>query len=134
MKILYQRTYIRRILQENPIILITNSEKSLFLKNTKFKYKKFNNVVLHELNFNVFNGIVYLLFNFTDLVEVSKLKLNIPGIVLNSFNSTYIISFKKFIKLMIYQNTILPLNSIFYILNGNILWLSAKTYSNIIFT
>jgi hypothetical protein len=133
MKILYQRTYIRRILQENPIILITNSEKSLFLKNTKFKYKKFNNVVLHELNFNVFNGIVYLLFNFTDLVEVSKLKLNIPGIVLNSFNSTYIISFKKFIKLMIYQNTILPLNSIFYILNGNILWLSAKTYSNIIF-
>jgi hypothetical protein len=133
MKILYQRTYIRRILQENPIILITNSEKSLFLKNTKFKYKKFNNVVLHELNFNVFNGIVYLLFNFTDLVEVSKLKLNIPGIVLNSFNSTYIISFKKFLKLMIYQNTILPLNSIFYILNGNILWLSAKTYSNIIF-
>jgi hypothetical protein len=121
MKILYQRTYIRRILQENPIILITNSEKSLFLKNTKFKYKKFNNVVLHELNFNVFNGIVYLLFNFTDLVEVSKLKLNIPGIVLNSFNSTYIISFKKFLKLMIYQNTILPLNSIFYILNGNIL-------------
>jgi hypothetical protein len=133
MKILYQRTYIRRILQENPIILITNSEKSLFLKNTKFKYKKFNNVVLHELNFNVFNGIVYLLFNFTDLVEVSKLKLNIPGIVLNSFNSTYIISFKKFIKLMIYQNSILPLNSIFYILNGNTLWLSAKTYSNIIF-
>lgn len=133
MKILYQRTYIRRILQENPIILITNSEKSLFLKNTKFKYKKFNNVVLHELNFNVFNGIVYLLFNFNDLVEVSKLKLNIPGIVLNSFNSTYIISFKKFLKLMIYQNTILPLNSIFYILNGNILWLSSKTCSSIVF-
>jgi len=133
MKILYQRTYIRRILQENPIILITNSEKSLFLKNTKFKYKKFNNVVLHELNFNVFNGIVYLLFNFNDLVEVSKLKLNIPGIVLNSFNSTYIISFKKFLKLMIYQNTILPLNSIFYILNGNILWLSLKTCSSIVF-
>ena len=113
MKILYQKTYIKKILQENPIILITNSEKSLFLKNIKFKYKKFNNVVLRELNFNVFNGIIYLLFNFTDLVEVSKLKLNISGILLSSFNSIYIISIKKFLKLIIYQNTILPLNSIF---------------------
>ena len=88
--------------------------------------QKFNNILLQELNSNIFNGIVYLLYNLQDFKLINDLRLNISGIILNKRNNIYIISFNKYLKLFKYINIFKIYNPLINILHGNLYWLILK--------
>jgi hypothetical protein len=125
MKILYQKKVIEHILQENPIVFITNSQKENFILNKQIKNKKFKNLVLQQYNKNLFNGIVYFLYGHNILKEILDLKILVSGVFYQNKNFKCIISFKKFLILNIYYNSI-KIKPLLNILEGNLFWFILK--------
>lgn len=119
MKILYQRKYIEFIIQENPLVFISNCEKSILDNLEDIKFKRFKNLILQNYNKNIFNGITYLIYGKNIYNIIKKSKINISGIfLLNKYNKIYIISFNKLKNIMLYNN-IFKYKCFFDVLNGN---------------
>ena len=127
MKVLYKKKKLITLLQEYPLIYIycSNSVNLNILIKNNIQNIKFKNSLLRTYNKNLFNGTLLLIYGDNIKKHLSELT-NIIGIFCLNNNINYIITFTKFLNILIYLKKDLKYINFFNVLNGPTLWFLLK--------
>lgn len=128
MKSLYKKKKLITLLKEYPLVYIYCSEKinsNILIKNN-IKNIKFKNSLLKGYNKDLFNGNILLIYGVNVQKNLKELK-NIIGIFcLNNKKISYIITFNKFLNILIYLKKDLKYINLLNLFEGPLFWFLLK--------